>query len=322
MQRAAVLVVLLLVCIGTSLAADSTSSSSSSRVYPSGGGRDSTQNAAADSSTSTSPSLIGGSDVGALLSRIAEQFMQRVQRTPQQPSRPTGNSNNSAAGEDDSDSTVLAQDFTSTANALTAQAVREGNAQAAALAEQVEYQASVANSSSSTNSSASGDVAALQLQELQQQALTGQNATTSNGNNSSSSGDASLSGLQLLLRTINDSWDGIRRRQQQRQQQQQQPGGGNTAALSASEQWTAGLDALGARYPSLSGFASLARNSAFTVREIGNALVWERVESGRSVQQDLKKHKLQHQPLLVSCTCGLAHRCLSALCSTHFCCHV
>jgi hypothetical protein len=189
-------------------------------------------------------------------------LLQRLQRV-QQPTTTANSSggDNSTDGSPDDDSTV---DFTSTANDLTQQAVNRGTAQAAALAAQTAQTAqsptdTINSSSSSSSSNASTGLAALQLQEVQQLSERGsENASTATGN--SSSDDQNGDGLQVILQGIQQQWSANRN-----QQQQQQDDNGNNSEPDAGQQFVAGLDTMAAKYPSLSGFARLARNSSALV---------------------------------------------------------
>lgn len=146
--------------------------------------------------------------------------------------------------------------------------MNRGIAQAAALAAQTAESPTDTNNSSSI-SNASTDLAASQLQEVQHLSERGSdNASTAAGN--SSSDDHKGDGLQVILQGIQQHWSANRNLQQQ-----QQDDNGSYSKPDAGQQFVAGLDAMAAKYPSLSGFARLARNSsALVVSLMCTASAW------------------------------------------------
>lgn len=207
------------------------------------------QTGAAPPSTAVSseggPSSSGST--GPPRSHRANWVLQRVQQV-QQPSQPA---NGSGTAADDADESA---DFASTANDLAEQAVSQGTARAALL-EQEAFLDAVPSNASSTDNSTSAELAALQELQLQ-------HANDSSATAPSSGGVEPTAALQLVLRTVKQQWEASRNRQQQ---QQQDSSAGVSAPKDAGEQWVAGLDAMTAKYPSLSGFARLARNNSALV---------------------------------------------------------
>lgn len=151
---------------------------------------------------------------------VAEELLQRLAQDLQQ-TRPGSSSRASSTDSSSDTETTTAElpDFSSTANALAQQAVREGGAKAAALALQQAAIDAHTDSNSTAKSSSSTDAAALQLLELQQQ--TGNSSSPDNT-------DGEVAGLQLLLQTIRQQWQASGNRQ--RQQQQSGSGTQSTAA--------------------------------------------------------------------------------------------
>lgn len=193
-------------------------------------------------------------------------LLQRLQRAMQPPRPNQGADDNSSDGTTADDDM---SDFASTANALTQQAVREGNVRAAALAQRTAAEDEPQNSDTSDGSSSSsdgtsgttGNVAMLQLLELQQQTA---NSTVYDADST----DGSDEGLQQLLQTIRQQWNTARNRQRQQQQPASQP------PANAGEQWVSGLKAMADKYPSLKGFARLASNNSALVVSDLVALFW------------------------------------------------
>jgi hypothetical protein len=203
----------------------------------------------------------GSSSWGA---RLADQLLQRLQWA-QQPF-------SAQRGTDAANAPPVQQqqqpDFSSTANALTTQAIQQADTRIAVLESQaaLDFNTTAAGSDApaALNASSGGDSQAEEPPQQQQAQPSARIAAPT-----------AVSPLQLLLRSISRQWSGS----QARQQQQQRGANMGPQAPDATQLWLGALDRLVADQPNLAAFARLVRND--TLLQVGGGWCstgwWSRV---------------------------------------------